>query len=495
METRYFHSDGLGSITTVTDEIGRVVKRFAFDAWGKRVDPTTNATIVAATNTEAGSSTSGKFTRGYTDHEHLDDLGLIHMNGRVYDPVLGRLLSADPYVQDLGNSQSHNRYSYCVNNPLNATDPSGYNFLKKWGGQILGVIVAVVVTVVTLNPYLGGLAGGFVSGFAGSLLNGGSIGDAFKAGVLGGAIGLATAGAGQIGNGFLRLAASGVVGGLASEAMGGDFRSGFFSGLATAALAPSIGAAAKQNWYAGMIVSAVVGGTASVIGGGKFANGAAFGAFQYVVSNVPTRTQLESSPLAGAGIAGKMMIDRVIGENFGAAWRSMLTEKWVNGPTGGKLPESLANGMMDVVRSAPADAAANGMHAWHAGSNAYLAGKLGLIGAPALIAGGLFHESPMDWRSFMAEQSGVPDPATGVRQGGQGTVNHILDSTMDIVANVFGMVSGYANPGFVNFAVKWGNYIPGPGDPDPTMPGGGGGTHQYTGDPRAAWGPGPVKSW
>ena len=75
------------------------------------------------------------------------------------------------------------------------------------------------------------------------------------------------------------------------------------------------------------------------------------------------------------------------------------------------------------------------------------------------------------------------------------TVNHILDSTMDIVANVFGMVSGYANPGFVNFAVKWGNYIPGPGDPDPTMPGGGGGTHQYTGDPRAAWGPGPVKSW
>ena len=64
--------------------------------------------------------------RGFTDHEHLDVVGLIHMNGRVYDPELGRFMSADPFVQAPYNSQSYNRYSYVFNNPLSFTDPSGY---------------------------------------------------------------------------------------------------------------------------------------------------------------------------------------------------------------------------------------------------------------------------------------------------------------------------------------------------------------------------------
>jgi RHS repeat-associated protein len=66
--------------------------------------------------------------RGYTGHEHLDNLGIIHMNGRVYDPVLGRFLSPDPYVQAPRDGQSLNRYSYVRNNPLRYTDPSGYCF-------------------------------------------------------------------------------------------------------------------------------------------------------------------------------------------------------------------------------------------------------------------------------------------------------------------------------------------------------------------------------
>ncbi len=64
--------------------------------------------------------------RGFTDYEHFDSVGLIHMNGRVYDPELGRFMSADPFVQALYNSQSYNRYSYVFNNPLSFTDPSGY---------------------------------------------------------------------------------------------------------------------------------------------------------------------------------------------------------------------------------------------------------------------------------------------------------------------------------------------------------------------------------
>ena len=37
--------------------------------------------------------------RGYTMHEHLDEVGVIHMNGRVYDPLIGRFMSADPFIQ------------------------------------------------------------------------------------------------------------------------------------------------------------------------------------------------------------------------------------------------------------------------------------------------------------------------------------------------------------------------------------------------------------
>ncbi|NOX47601.1 MAG: RHS repeat-associated core domain-containing protein, partial [Chlorobi bacterium] len=66
--------------------------------------------------------------RGYTGHEHLDAFGLINMNGRMYDPWVGRFLSPDPVLQQPGNAQNHNRYSYALNNPLKYTDPSGYSF-------------------------------------------------------------------------------------------------------------------------------------------------------------------------------------------------------------------------------------------------------------------------------------------------------------------------------------------------------------------------------
>ena len=63
--------------------------------------------------------------RGYTGHEHLDELGFVHMNGRIYDPLLGRFLSPDPHIQAEELLQNYNRYSYVLNNPLRYTDPSG----------------------------------------------------------------------------------------------------------------------------------------------------------------------------------------------------------------------------------------------------------------------------------------------------------------------------------------------------------------------------------
>ncbi|HEX5339860.1 MAG TPA: RHS repeat-associated core domain-containing protein [Gammaproteobacteria bacterium] len=63
---------------------------------------------------------------GFTHQEMLDNVGIIHMNGRIYDPNLGRFLSVDPVFEFPTNTQSLNPYSYVLNNPLSLTDPTGY---------------------------------------------------------------------------------------------------------------------------------------------------------------------------------------------------------------------------------------------------------------------------------------------------------------------------------------------------------------------------------
>jgi len=75
--------------------------------------------------------------RGYTGHEHLPMFGLINMNARLYDPVIGRFLSPDPYVQAPYFSQNFNRYSYAWNNPLRYTDPNG-EFIHIIVGAVVG---------------------------------------------------------------------------------------------------------------------------------------------------------------------------------------------------------------------------------------------------------------------------------------------------------------------------------------------------------------------
>lgn len=115
----YIHKDNLGSFDKVTDESGDLVDSYNFDAWGNRRNPN---------DWTQADGTIHLFDRGYTGHEHLDKFGLINMNGRCYDPLLGRFLSPDPFIQAPGNTQNYNRYTYCLNNPFAFTDPSGFNY-------------------------------------------------------------------------------------------------------------------------------------------------------------------------------------------------------------------------------------------------------------------------------------------------------------------------------------------------------------------------------
>jgi RHS repeat-associated protein len=125
-DTRYLHKDHLGSVDVVTNETGAAVLRLSYDAFGKRRNPSTWGSTPSSSDWTSIAATTH---RGFTSHEQLDNVGLTHMNGRVFDPTAGRFLSADPFVQSPLLLQGLNRYSYVMNNPLSFTDPSGF-FLK-----------------------------------------------------------------------------------------------------------------------------------------------------------------------------------------------------------------------------------------------------------------------------------------------------------------------------------------------------------------------------
>jgi RHS repeat-associated protein len=118
--TQYLHRDHQGSVVEITSASGTLVQSLAYDAWGVRRSP---ATWAALGSPFAGSES---LERGYTGHEHLDRVELIHMNGRVQDPRLGRFISADPTVPQPFDSQSYDRYSYVRNRPTTLVDPSGF---------------------------------------------------------------------------------------------------------------------------------------------------------------------------------------------------------------------------------------------------------------------------------------------------------------------------------------------------------------------------------
>ena len=124
----YIHTDYLGSWLKITNQDKSIAKTYSYDAWGRPRNPNTwePLPIGAANSLVNLNNMQPRFDRGYTGHEQMAGFGLINMNGRLYDPYLQRFLSPDNMVQDPLNAQNYNRYSYCLNNPLMYTDPTGW---------------------------------------------------------------------------------------------------------------------------------------------------------------------------------------------------------------------------------------------------------------------------------------------------------------------------------------------------------------------------------
>jgi RHS repeat-associated protein len=141
----YLHHDSLGSLDAVTNSTGVVVEQLRFDPFGARVQESGDPLPAAYT---------GEYRRGFTSHEQDDDLGLIHMGGRVYDPGTARFLTPDPIIGNPLHRESLNAYEYGLNSPMRFTDPSGmlpYGYQERppvdgsAGGGLLGVLVCGIL--------------------------------------------------------------------------------------------------------------------------------------------------------------------------------------------------------------------------------------------------------------------------------------------------------------------------------------------------------------
>lgn len=152
--TTYVHSDHLGSADNLTDDAGNVVQQMSFDAFGMRRDPANWAYDLSPAQIALLKNDTD---RGYTLQEQLDNVALIHMDGRLYDPTIDRMISADPTIRGPIASQSYNRYAYVYDNPLRYTDPTGYcGFCLSTFTNPVSVLTGIPMPASTAQALLSG---------------------------------------------------------------------------------------------------------------------------------------------------------------------------------------------------------------------------------------------------------------------------------------------------------------------------------------------------
>jgi hypothetical protein len=243
---------------------------------------------------------------------------VIHMNGRIYDPLVGRFMSSDPFIDNASDLQNYNRYAYVRNNPLRLVDPSGYGWLSSTFGGMFKAFTSFSIFTSTRNlfnlvaaqpgqkqvdqyvmnnPVLyaagqvaataftaicGGCGGAIWSSYY-AYQSTGSVAAAYRAGATTYATTYAMAQAfnwaGDVGEvygkyGIEHFGAHAAVGCVSSVASGGSCGSGALSGVSGLA-----------GTAYGLMGSTIAGGVGSMIAGGKFESGAVTAAFGYLFNN------------------------------------------------------------------------------------------------------------------------------------------------------------------------------------------------------------------
>ncbi|WP_395375001.1 RHS repeat-associated core domain-containing protein [Marinicella sp. W31] len=293
----YLLKDHIGSTHTVVNQQGLASAYMSFDAWGQRRKaalPDNNAvySVYAMTSVwgTLGDSIESTTNRGFTGHEHFDQLGIIHMNGRIYDASIGRFLQADPIIQDPYSTQSLNRYSYVMNNPLSYTDPTGYARLRKgWWRAPLAIAITIATSGAASGTLFAGTSFGnlvvankllfaTLAGAASGAITTGNLNGALKGAIFAAAanvIGHGFDGKGGISDPVGRAFVHSIASGVSAEVDGGKFGHGFASALLSELAYAEFGDFFNTAEVGRDIVTnAILQGTISKLTGGKFVNGA-----------------------------------------------------------------------------------------------------------------------------------------------------------------------------------------------------------------------------
>jgi RHS repeat-associated protein len=221
---RYYLKDHLGS-NAGTFKQNILESRASYDVWGNRQVFTLPIDVQTGLPFEHPLGGFDTSNRGYTGHEHLTTFGLIHMNGRIYDPLLGRFMQADPIIDEPFNLQSYNRYAYVSNNPLAFTDPTGYSKWNRIRDRVIKPIAMAVIAYYTA----GAISGAMVSeasgaAYAAEIAAGGNAIEA--AGVANAAATAAAPLANAVGGAAAGFAAGGLQGGNLNSALTGAVTGG-----------------------------------------------------------------------------------------------------------------------------------------------------------------------------------------------------------------------------------------------------------------------------
>ena len=242
-EDHYLHRDHLGSILAISNSSGTMVEERHFTPWGE-VDYFAKNGVVQQSFEDA------LLPRGFTGHEHFEQVNSIHMNGRLYDPQLRRFTAPDNHIQDPFDTRSYDRKAYVWYNPLMASDPSGEIIQFIIMGAIAGAFNAAAnggnLGQILLGAVIGGVAGGLGAGIANLAAGGAFFGNAALS-VTGFGAGFAVGFAGGFVGGFVGATLNGLAAGQnIGEALGGGFRAGVTAGV-LAGLAAGIGAGVKAK--------------------------------------------------------------------------------------------------------------------------------------------------------------------------------------------------------------------------------------------------------
>lgn len=272
----YLHRDNLGSILAITKTDGSVVEKRFFDAWGN-LKGLVNSNGQTITNVEQLRFMPLFLDRGYTGHEHLQSVGLINMNARIYDPVLRKFLSPDNLIADPYNTQSYDRFGYVYNNPLLFVDIDGNEPVSLGVAVIIGVAVAIfskaIINMISGIPFWYGMGKAAVVGAVSAAISfgiGAAATSAFSEGL-------------SVGKALFEAGMHAISGGMMSVIDGGKFGAGALSGMVSSLVASgvqglgNIGNFGSKNpdlLKAIMVTSGgLSGGISATIAGGNFWQG------------------------------------------------------------------------------------------------------------------------------------------------------------------------------------------------------------------------------